>query len=164
LSGNGLVLLGLESSWLTSDKPLPPVPSSPTNSSPSGIITPYFEYIFADAGVESQAKYGKYSPDNVSFEIDNDGKLLVVHIMLRAANFVKVMEHEMSEDNDADQVDDAPSPEDFTPRTPECSQDAVAFQSLDDAGFTTHAFLQAGISITSKGISRAFLLLPTHFC
>ena len=72
-------------------------------------------------------------------------------------NSIVVIEHEMSMDDDYSQVYDVPSPEAFMPTTPEYSNDAVTFHDLDDAGFTTHAFLQVGIPITSKGIL-SFLL------
>jgi hypothetical protein len=71
-----LTLHGPESSSLTIDKPLPSVPDSSTHFAPKGNVTPYFEYIFANAGGAGQAGHGKHSPDNVSFEVDNDGEVL----------------------------------------------------------------------------------------
>src|ERR1700733_4985042 len=68
-------------------------------------------------------------------------------------NSTIVIEHEKSDDNGADQVSDAPSPEHFMPRTPEYSYDALSIYDIGDAGFTTHAFVQAGIPPTSKGMS-----------
>ena len=63
------------------DKPLPPIPISPITFAPNGNTTPYFEYIFADAGVENLIKRGKLSPDNVSFEVDNDGEVFKLEIL-----------------------------------------------------------------------------------
>jgi hypothetical protein len=150
-----------QSSWPTSDKPLPPVPYSPASTAPNSRLTPYFDYILANAGVESQVKRG--SPDNVSFEIDNDGELSIIFNMLLVANLMEVIEHEISGDNDGDQANGAPSPEHFMPGTPGYGGDAVAFHDFDDAGFTTHAFLQAGISITSKGIRPCLFTLQATF-
>ena len=76
--------------------------------------------------------------------------------MFVIANSTIVIEHEMSTDNGADQIGDTPSPEHFMPGTPEYDHDAFSFHSIEDAGFATHAFLQAGIPITSKDMS----LLP----
>ena len=75
-----------------------------------------------------------------------------------ATNSIVVIEDEMSMDDVSSQVYDVPSPEAFMPATPVYSSDAVTFHDLNDAGFTTHAFLQAGISITSNSIL-SFLLL-----
>jgi hypothetical protein len=163
-NGSGLALPALESSRLSSEKPPPPVPNSPTTFAPAGNATPYFDYIFADAGIESPAKRGQHSPDNVSFEIDNDGELSSIPVTLGAAKLLKVVEHGMCDCDDVDHVDDAPSPEDFVPETPECRQGTVAFDNLDDASFTTRAFLQAGISVTSKGISNFLYLVLDYFC
>jgi hypothetical protein len=69
------------------------------------------------------------------------------------ANSTIVIEHEKSDDNSTDQIGDAPSPEHFMPRTPEHSYDTLSVHDIGDAGFTTHAFLQAGIPTTSKGVS-----------
>ena len=159
----GLALHGPKSSSLTIDKPLPSVPDSPTRFAPKGNVTPYFEYIFANAGGAGQFKHGKHSPDNVSFEIDNDGELFVICIMLVMANSTIVIEYEISTGNDVDQIGDTPSPEHSMPRTPEYDHDALSFHDIQDAGFTTHTFLQAGIPITSKDM----LLLPRlvdYFC
>jgi hypothetical protein len=150
LSGHALELPNSQLNWPPSDKPLPPVPSSRDSTAPNGSATPYFDYIFANAGVESRVERG--SPDNVSFEIDNDGEVSDIVSMLLVANFMEVIEHEICDDKDGDQADEAPSPKHFIPGTPEYGGDAVAFHNFDDAGFTTHVFLQAGISITSKGI------------
>jgi hypothetical protein len=77
-----LELSGLESSRLSSEKPLPPLPTAPTRA---GNATPYFDYIFANAGAESQAKRDQHSPDNVSFEIDNAGEVFSICVMFAAA-------------------------------------------------------------------------------
>jgi hypothetical protein len=159
----GLTLHAPESSNLTIDKPLPSVPDSPTRFAPKGSVTPYFEYIFANAGGAGQAKNGKHSPDNVSFEVDNDGELFVTCVMFVMANFTIVIEYEISTDNRADQIGDTPSPEGFMPGTPEYDHNALEFHDIEDAGFTTHTFLQTSIPITSKGMS----LLPRlvdYFC
>lgn len=79
-------------------------------------------------------------------------------------NFGKVVEHGTFGYNDADHMDDAPSPNDLGPETPEAGEGTVSFENLDDAGFTTHAFLQAGISVTSKGISNVLRLFLDYFC
>jgi hypothetical protein len=73
------------------------------------------------------------------------------------ANSTIVIEYEISTDNGADQIGDTPSPEHFMPGTPGYDHD------IEDAGFTTHAFLQAGIPVTSKDMP----LLPRlvdYFC
>jgi hypothetical protein len=66
--------------------------------------------------------------------------------------------------NDADHIGDTPSPEGFVPGTPECSEDAAAFANLDDALFTPHAFPQAGISVTDKGISNVLYIILDYSC
>jgi hypothetical protein len=43
------------------------------------------------------------------------------------------------------------------PGTPEYGHDALSFYDIEDAGFTTHTFLQAGIPITSKDMDLACL-------
>jgi hypothetical protein len=158
-----LTLHGPKSSSFTIDKPLPSVPDSPTRFASKGNVTPYFEYIFANAGGVGQVKHGKHSPDNVSFEVDNDGGLFVVSTTFVMANSTIVIEYEISTDNGADQIGDTPSPEHFMPRTPEYDHDALSFHDIGDAGFTTHAFLQAGIPITSKDMS-LLLRLVDYFC
>jgi hypothetical protein len=158
-----LTLHGPESSSLTIDKPLPSVPDSPTHFAPKGNVTPYFEYIFANAGGAGQARHGKHSPDNVSFEIDNDGELFVICNMFITANSAIVIEYEISTGNGADQIDDTPSPEYFMPGTPEYGHDTLSFHDIEDAGFTTQSFLQASTHIISKDMS----LLPRlvdYFC
>jgi hypothetical protein len=74
----GLALHGLKSSSLTIGKPLPSVPDYPTRFAPKGNVTPY---ILANAGGAGQVEHGKHSPDNVSFEVDNDGEPFVICIM-----------------------------------------------------------------------------------
>lgn len=155
---------GPELSRPTSDKALSQVHDSSTSFAPNGGASAYFDYIFTDARLESQVKHGQHSPDNVSFEVDNGGELFVICIIFLAANCIEVVEHEMSDDSYADQASDTPPPEHFTPATPDYSQDAVAFHRLDDSGFTTHAFLQAGISVASKSISSLVLCQPGYFC
>jgi hypothetical protein len=159
----GLTLPGSKSSRLTIGKPLPPVPDSLTRFAPKGNVTPYFDYIFANASAAGQVKHGKHSPDNVSFEVDNDGELFVICIMFVQANSTIVIEYEMPDDNGAGQIGDTPSPEYFMPGTPEYGHDTLLFHDIEDAGFTTHAFLQAGIPITRKGMS-LLLRLVGCFC
>ena len=108
--------------------------------------------MFANAGVENEVKRSKHSPDNVSFEVDNNGKNIIPGFDM-ATNSIAVIEHEMSMDDDSYQVYEASSPENVMPVTPESGNDTVTRHYLDDAGFTTHAFYQAGIAITSEGIS-----------
>lgn len=76
--------------------------------------------------------------------------------MFVMANSTIVIEYEISTDNGADQIGDTPSPEHFMPGTPEYDHDALSFHNIEDAGFTTHTFFQAGIPIASKDMS----LLP----
>ena len=66
--------------------------------------------------------------------------------------------------NDVDHMDNTPSPEGFVPGTPESSEDAVAFANPDEALFTAHAFLQAGISVIGKGISNVLYLILDYSC
>jgi hypothetical protein len=65
---------------LTIDKPLPPVPDSPTRFASKGNVTSYFDYIFASASGAGEVKHGKRSPDNVSFEVDNSGELFIFEL------------------------------------------------------------------------------------
>lgn len=89
-----MALPGPKPSRLTIDKPLPLVPDSPTRFASKGNVTSYFDYIFANAGGAGEVKHGKHSPDNVSFEIDNDGELCVIYIMFVMANSTIVIEYE----------------------------------------------------------------------
>jgi hypothetical protein len=88
----------------------------------------------------------------VSFEVDNDGELFVICIMFAMANSTIVIEYEKSDHNCADLIGDVPSPEHFMPGTPEYGYDALSSHDIEDAGFTTHAFVQASIPTTSKGM------------
>jgi hypothetical protein len=148
----GLTLPGPKFGRLTIDKPLPPVPDSPTRFASKGNVTPSFDHVFVNAGGADEVKHGKRSPDNVSFEVDNSGELLAICIMLVIANSTIVIEYEKPEDNGADQISDSPYPEHIIPETPEYSYGALFFHGIEDADFTTHAFLRTDIPITSKGV------------
>ena len=70
----------------------------------------------------------------------------------------------MSDYNDADDMGDTPSPEGCVPGTPECSEDVAAFANLGGTLFTSHAFPQAGISVSGKGISNVLYIIVDYPC
>lgn len=80
----GLVLPTNRSGKLITDKPLPPIPNSPRSFVSKGVDSPYFEYMFASAGVGKDVAHGKYSPDNLSFVVDSGGtaSLFFEHIIV----------------------------------------------------------------------------------
>lgn len=57
----------------------------------------------------------------------------------------------VSDNHATNEDEDAPIPESVMPATPDHDDDITALQQLYTSGFTTHAFQQTGIAITSKG-------------
>ena len=137
---------------ISTSKALPPVPSSPTSFAPNGDASaPYFDYIFANDGFAETFTYAKHSPDNLSFEVDNDGELLnLFENTAWTTDVCEAMDDSRSGGYASDQEEETPSPEHEVPATPENTQDLGSFHYIDDSGFTTHKLYQAGIPIAAQ--------------
>lgn len=63
--------------------------------------------------------------------------------------------------SDVDGLEETPSPKHGMPVTPVYSQGTAPLYEIDQSGSTTHAFLHAGIPITTKGTSSS-LTIPLY--
>lgn len=58
----------------TIDKPLPAIPDSPTRFAPDSLLSPAFGYKSLSGTKYGENTQAKYSPDNLCFEIDDNGE------------------------------------------------------------------------------------------
>ena len=112
--------------------------------------------MFSNPGFAITQHRSNYSSESLSSELESapsNGQLLLSLARSRLTQIDDLGDQLMSGMHYAREAENSPSLSDNLPTTPEPLQETAVFEQIDESGFAVHAFLHAGVPLTSKGIS-----------